>query len=113
MGILQDVMDARWGVHLRPEFTPKIFAITTTQQKVLEDHPDRLSIMFINLGTEIAYAHTRPDVSSALGFYLDKNGGWLEMTWDVYGLLVGMEWWLESAGDTNVYVVPIVGSKKV
>jgi len=112
MGILSEVMDARWGVHLEPEFTPKIFAVTATEQKVLNDHADRLSILFINLGAQIAYAHTSPAVSSALGIYLDKNGGWIEMNWEIYGDLVGQEWWLEGAGATNVYVISVVGSRK-
>lgn len=110
MGKLREVMDARWGIHLRPEFTPKTFAITTDEQKIVNDHPDRLSLLLINLGTEICYAHVTRDVSSALGIYLDKNGGWIEMNWEIYGELVGQEWWVEGDGDTNLYVVSMVGS---
>ena len=110
MGILRDVMDARWGVHLRPEFTPKIFAITAAVQKIVNDHPDRLTLLLINLGAEVCYAHVTSDVSNALGIYLDKNGGWVEMNWEIYGDLVGQEWWVVGAGNTNLYVVAMVGS---
>lgn len=112
MGFLQEIMDKRWGIRLRPEFNPKIFAITTTQQKVLNDQPDRLTILFLNLGANVAYAHTTGEVSSALGIYLDKNGGGIEMTWELYGYLVGQEWWIVGAGATNVYVIAIVGTKE-
>lgn len=113
MGILRDLMDARWGVHLVPEFNPKIYAITANEQKVLNDHADRLTILFLNLGNQVCYLHTTKEVSSSLGIYLDKNGGGIEMTWEVYGELVGQEWWCEGAGATNLYVVSLVGAGKI
>lgn len=108
MGNLRRIMDARWGMHLTPEFTPKTLAITAVERKILNDHPDRVSILLINLGAEVCYIHTTKDVSSALGIYLDKNGGGIEMTWEIYGDLVGQEWWCEGAGATNLYIATLL-----
>ena len=109
MGKLQEILERRYGIVIRPEFTPKIFAITTDEQLILKDNPDRLSILLVNMGTEVCYVHTTREVSSALGIYLDKNGGGIEMPYEIYGYLIGQEWWCEGAGNTNLYVVPLVG----
>lgn len=110
MGKLHDILESRYGMAIRPEFTPKTFAITATEQKILEDNPDRLAILLINMGTEVCYVHTTREVSSTLGIYLDKNGGGVELPYEIYGYLVGQEWWCEGAGDTNLYVAAVVGA---
>lgn len=109
MGMLQEVMAKEWGAQLIPEFTPKIISATADEQKVVNDHPDRLTLMFINLGDRIAYAHVSREVSSTLGLYLDKSGGFISMNWKVDGLLVGMEWWIEADAATSIYVVSMIG----
>lgn len=109
MGKLHDILVARYGMAIRPEFNPKIFAITATEQLILKDNPDRLSILAINLGAQVCYLHPTIEVSSSLGIYLDKNGGGIELYYEIYGYLVGQEWWCEGVAATNLYVACLVG----
>lgn len=109
MGRLAELIEAKWGFHVRPEFTPATVAITAAEKQILKQNPDRVLILAINLGSEVCYLHTSREVSSDLGIYLDKLGGGIEMPWDIYGELIGLEWWCEGAGDTNLYLVSLVG----
>ncbi|GAI94640.1 unnamed protein product, partial [marine sediment metagenome] len=45
--------------------------------------------IIFNLGTTAVYLGHEPVPTSTNGYYLDKNGGYLSMTWDEDGELVG------------------------
>lgn len=109
MGKLYDVIVKRFGCGITQEFSPKIFAITTTEQQILSENPDRLDFLLVNLGAQVCYVHFHPDVSASLGVYLDKNGGYWEVPFTIYGELVGYPWWCEGAGNTNLYVIAVKG----
>ncbi len=110
MGKLSELIEAKLGFTVRAEFAPKAVAITATEKEVLRSHADRLSWIMFNLGSEIAFVHNSKSVSSTLGFYLDKNGGFLAMDWETDGEMVGYPWWVEGAGATTIYVVAVVGA---
>ena len=110
MGRLSELIEAKLGFKVRAEFSPKAVPITTTEKQVLREHADRLSWIMFNLGSEVAYVHNGKAVSSTLGFYLDKNGGFLAMDWETDGEMVGYPWWVEGAGATTLYLAAVVGA---
>lgn len=110
MGKLADLIERRFGCKVYPEFMPKVEAITTTEKQILKTNPDRVSFLLLNLGTAVCYVHFKSDVSASLGVYLDKNGGFWEAPFDIYGELIGYEWWCEGTAGTNIYIVSLIGA---
>lgn len=62
-----------------------------------------------NLGSQVAFVHVGPDVSSSLGAYLDINGGFLSQDYEIDGELVGYAWHVVGAGSTTLWVAAVEG----
>jgi len=108
MGSLLDLIEQKWGVRSIAEFAPKVLAVTVTQQEMLKGNPDRIAWYIFNLGANACYIHWDRTVSSTKGMYLAKTGGFIGLTWEDDGELVGYSWWIEAAGNTNVYLASLV-----
>ncbi len=110
MGRLSEAIEREFGFPVQVEFSPKAVSVTTTQQEVLKGNPDRLSFVMFNLGAQIAYVHFNQYVGPGLGFYLDKNGGFIALNYKEDGELVGLPWHVVGAGSTTIYVAAIEGA---
>lgn len=110
MGKLSDAIEARFGFSIREEFPPKAEALAAaTAEEILKANPDRISWDIFNLGTDVVYFSHDPAPSSTNGYYLDKNGGHIGMTWEVDGELTGYRLYALSAGTPTLFIKAAVG----
>jgi len=110
MGRLAEVVEAKFGFHVRPEFTPKHEALlAATAEQILRANPDRISWMIFNLGTDVVFLSHDPVPTATHGYYLDKNGGFLGMSWEDEGELVAYPVWAYSAGTPTLFILGVMG----
>lgn len=110
MGKLADVIEARFGFTIREEFPPHHEALAAaTAERILKANPDRVNWIIFNLGTDIVYLSHDEIPSSTHGYYLDKNGGFLSMSWEEDGELVGYPIWAISAGTPTLFIKAVIG----
>jgi len=111
MGKLADAIESRFGFKVRAEFPPRAEALAAaTSEEILKENPDRISWIIFNLGTDVVYLSHDPLPSSTNGYYLDKNGGTVSMTWDEDGELVGYRIYAISAGTPTLFIKAVVGA---
>ena len=105
---LNDYLFKKLGVQTKANINPVVSSVGTSATKILNNNPDRLAWILINLGTEEIYVAFESDVSSNKGILVDKNGGFLVLTVDEDFHLVGYEVWAISPSTTNnIYIVEV------
>ena len=110
MGRLADVIEAKFGFHIRAEFPPKAQILSTTAVRILKANPDRVSWDIFNLGTVAVYLGHQEVVSATNGYYVGPNGGHVGMIWDEDGELVGRELWAVAASVApTIFIKAVVG----
>ncbi len=110
MGRLAEIIEARYGFKLQAEFTPYAEALAAaTIEQLLKANPDRVRWTIFNLGADVAYLSHEAAPSSTNGYYLDKNGGMLSMSWDEDGELVGYPLYAISAGTPTFFISAVRG----
>lgn len=111
MGKLAEIIEGRFGFHIREEFPPKPLTLAAaTIKQILKANPDRISWDMFDLGTDVAYLSHGPVPSSTNGYYLDKNGGHVGMSWETDGELVAQPIYAISAGIPTIFVKAVVGA---
>ena len=110
MGRLADVIEARFGFHIRAEFPPYAKALSTTPELILKANPDRISWDIFNLGTVAVYLGHTESVSATNGYWVAANGGHVGMLWDEEGELVGYPLWAVAASATpTIFIKAVMG----
>lgn len=111
MGRLAEIIEARLGFHIRAEFPPYAEALAAdTAEQILKANPDRVSWDIFNLGTDVVYLAHKSPPSSSDGYYLDKNGGHIGMSWEADGELVAYPIYAISAGAPTLFIKASVGA---
>lgn len=108
MGRLAEVIEAKFGFHIRAEFPPKPFTLSTTPEQILKANPDRIAWTLVNLGGVVVYVGHEEAVSSLNGYYMAANGGVLAMKWDEDGELVGFPLWVVASSVTPTIFAMVV-----
>ena len=110
MGKLSDMIEARFGFQIRAEFPPKPSTlVAATVKQILKANPDRVSWDMFNLGTDVVYLSHDPVPTSTNGYYLDKNGGHIGMSWETDGELVAYPIYALSSGTPTLFIKAVVG----
>lgn len=105
MGALSDAIQARFGVKTRPVDNPQNSVLSTTAIDILRQNPDRLAFTVTNLSGIVVFIHSSPAVSSALGYRLGVNGGFISFLADEDFDVVGYEWFAIAASGTPTIFV--------
>ena len=110
MGRLAELIEARLGFQIRAEFPPQpTILVAATAKQILKANPDRVSWDIFNLGTDVVYLSHDTVPTATNGYYLDKNGGHVGMSWDVDGELVAYPIYALSAGTPTLFIKGVVG----
>lgn len=88
---------------------PTVFTLTGAAVKIASADPTRvlLSMSVANKGGDLWVAPTNL-VGSAFGYHLTDSGIPFEVTHQVHGALVQMEWWAFGAAVNGVFVQEMV-----
>ncbi len=80
--------------------------VGTTAATIVTSNPDRLSLQFTNLSTNVIYIGLAETVSASNGIRLDMNGGGASLTVSDDGMLVTREWFAMASGaGSSAYVL--------
>lgn len=105
---LQDLIDKQFGVKTFPKENPVISSVDATAKKVLDNNPNRVAWIIINLSANNIYVALSRDVSSSKGILLSPNGGFASMVWDEDFQMTGWEIWaIAPAGASAIYVLEV------
>ena len=107
MGALSRYLEKRFGMPTRHIVNPLgVASVGTTATKLLNNNPDRLMLLIINLSANVLYVGFESDVSNTKGIYLVSRGGHLVLVADEDGELVGQEIWVVGSDtSTTLYCV--------
>lgn len=91
MGALKDFVAKKFGRSTRAITNPVTDTCGTTATVLLQNNPDRLAAIIINLGATAMYVAWDRDVSASHGILVVSGGGSLTLIADEDGELVGYE----------------------
>jgi hypothetical protein len=113
MGVLSDLIEAKFGVKTRANENPLVAAVGAASIPIALAHPDRVALIFINLSANLVYIRPSPGAAAATGIVLAANGGWRSFVWDEDWELVGSLWHgIAPAGASAIYVLEMIGEGK-
>ena len=96
----------RFGFPTRAVENPVVAEVGTSALTVLQNNPDRVFWLVVNLSTNIVYVALKSDVAATKGIRLDANGGWVSMSVEEDGEAVGYEVFAVATGeDSAIYVL--------
>jgi len=105
VGALSDYMQKLWGVRTHSIKNPLTGTVAAGVTQVLRNNPDRFMVLVINLDNQVMYLAQDVEPSATNGIRLDASGGYVVLTADEDGELVGYDWWIWSAGGGSIYVL--------
>ena len=112
MGVLSDLLHERFKVQTRSLVNPLVAAVGVAAIPIALNHPDRVSLVIVNLSANIIYISPLPTVALLAGIRLDPNGGSVSMTWDVDFELVSHDWYAIATGAASqIIVLETIGEK--
>lgn len=110
MGALAEFCKRRFGVETRFNDTAMATVVGAAATQLWPTNPDRLEMMFFNLGANVIYLWTGPQVAATNGIYMAPGGGSVVLTAEEDGELVGYPWWGIAAGNTNIFSAEVEAS---
>jgi len=107
MGALSDYVQKKFGVSTRAIQDPVTVLCTfAASVTLLQNNPDRLGFIVVNLGATAMYVAWDPTVSATHGIYIAPNGGSFSMTADEDGELAGWELYgIAITSDNDIFIV--------
>jgi len=101
---LSDLLQGLYGIKTTFRTNPNSSSVGTTAVKLLNNNPNRVSFLVVNMSVNSVWISPEQDVSSTKGIFLASNGGFAVFTWDRDFELVAQEWWIiGSAAATAIY----------
>jgi len=109
MGVLRELVRKELGVDTYVKINPNLTSVSATAQKMLNNNPDRVAFVAINLGSNPIMIAPDESVSSTYGIRLDANGGSLSMYYKEDFELVGFEYWaITTTGTSTLYTIEVI-----
>ncbi len=100
------VVEAKWKYKTRTVENPLVNTVGTSPTLILQNNPDRLMFLIINLSSSNMYVAFSPDVSPSKGILLSASGGSVSFTVDDDGEAVTREVWaVAGAANSPIYVI--------
>jgi len=99
-------IEKKYGRKTRSIENPITRTVGTSPALVLQNNPDRLMWLIVNLSSYNVYIAFEPDVSTTKGVLLSANGGSCSMSVDEDGEAVTHEVWaIAGAANCPIYVL--------
>lgn len=105
---LARLIDAEFGIKTR--VLEKVIdpLISTTAVKILNNNPDRLGFLIVNMSNNTLYVALDGTVSASRGIIVASLGGFLSVFYKEDFVLAGREIWAVASGaDTSVYIIEV------
>lgn len=106
---LADLLMERFKVKTRAIENPVITSIGATAVLVLNNNPNRLAWVMVNLSVNAIYMALNNGVSATNGIYIPPNGGNVSMIWDEdFQTTAWAIWGIAPAGASAIYSFEVV-----
>lgn len=105
---LARLIDEKFGLKTRAVENPITQAVAIIATTILNNNPDRLGFLVVNLGANPVYLGLTPNVTATNGIYLAAGGGLVSMFYGEEFALVGWQFWAIAVGGiSTVYVLEV------
>jgi len=103
---LHEVLDDLYGIKSTEIENPITNIVGVTPVKILNNNPNRLSCLIVNLSGNALYLAPSPDVSAAKGIFVAPNGGTVQLLWQEDFELVSRNWYaIAAVAGSGIYVL--------
>lgn len=102
---LNEILQNLYGVKTSPRLNYTTDDIDSSVKAIVNNNPNRVSMIIVNLGANACYISPFRDVSSTKGIYIAPNGGSVVLQWDKDFELVGYEWHGVSSVDNQSVLI--------
>lgn len=104
---LHDLLNKQYGVKV--DVKVKTVTVGTTPTRVIDNNPNRVGYLVINLSSGSLFASFDTAVSTTNGILLGQLGGQFSMNWQYDFDVVGYELYgVVASGSNTVYVAEVV-----
>lgn len=95
-----------YGIKTTPRINPLVSSVGASVTKIMNNNPNRVSFIIVNLSANIMYISPENDVSSSKGIILAASGGSFIVQWDRDFELVSHEWYCIAGGAaSSIYIL--------
>lgn len=102
---LHEILESLYGVKTIAKVNSVVDDVDSTVKKILNNNPNRVSVIIFNLGASPIYVSPFNDVSSTKGMYVAPLGGSIVIQWDTDFTLVSNEFYAISALDNQSVMI--------
>jgi len=95
--------EERLGFHTAPRINPVTDTVETTATKILNNNPDRIFWLVVNLSTNKGWLGWASDVSGSKGLPISPSGGFVSCNIEEDGELVIYEVWARNENASGTY----------
>jgi hypothetical protein len=107
MGALHELI--RKELEIDTEAHEQTVAVPDYAVKILNNNPDRIMLMIMNIGGSSCYIGLTSEVKVGSGLLIDASGGAVIFNYKEDGELVGREFWAISELGTTLYIMEVEG----
>ena len=103
---LKELLESKLGVRTYTRINRVTSTVGTTVQRVLQNSPNRVAAVIVNLSANTIYISPDGVPSATHGIRLGASGGSLVLKWDEDFSLCGYEWnALATAAASDVFII--------
>lgn len=103
---LSDLVEQQYGV--KTDVKTSVVSVGTTPTQVLDNNPNRVGYILINLSTNAAFINFDTSVSTNNGIFLAQQGGSFSQNWkDDFNIVGYSMYGIVASGSNNIFVAEI------
>lgn len=95
---LHELIESQFGVKTSYEINPLTDSALVTATKVLAINPNRLALVFMNMGANTVYLSPSNTVAVGNGIMIQPGGGGVSFVWNEDFNNVGLDWYAIADG---------------
>jgi len=109
MGVLHELIRKELGVDTYLKINPLGGSFSSGRSKILQNNPDRVALMIVNLSSGSIYVLPDENVSVEYGILLEEGGGNVSLNYKEDFDIVGFDWWMfATVSPARVLVVEVI-----
>ena len=109
-----DLLKSQYGVAVTFGENRQNTSLGTSSLKIANNDPRRVSLVIVNLSSNVVYVTPNSAAASTAGIRLNSSGGSVSMSWQSDFLMPSLEWHgIASGSSSQIYVIETLIRGKV
>ena len=100
-----DLIANEVGVAVQPTAPTSFATVGTSAVELMNQNPQRVSFVFINLSANDMYIAPNETVASTTGILVSKSGGQASAMWKEDLVLPALKWSVIATGSSSAYIL--------